>query len=153
MRAFVDRHEVDTQDVELDRVRWEQGPERMSASLAGRKTLYVELVEADLLALGRAIHRSFEKLRKDPEFFEDEMMEDVPRPASERQFVEKPLSIKRYLKPGSFWRSELIRAVMTRMNPWGVGEALFFIEQFKDVRVDPPWTILIFEARARSSND
>ena len=147
MRGFVDRREIDLQDVELDRVRWDQRREVSVATLANKKTLYVELVEKDLREIGAAVFAEFQRCAKDPDFFSDEMMEDVPRPKSADQFVEKPLSLKRYLRPGAFWRDVTIQSIVGRMNPWKMGEPRYWIEELKDVLVEPPYTILVFAAR------
>ena len=142
MRAYLDRKKVPLEEVALDPVRWEDPKAR------GEAILYVELEEGDLRAIGESLYASYRAfLADDPAYFESEMMEDVPRPKNENLFVERPLSLKRYLKHGSFWRNTTIRAIAHRMDPWHEGQRRLLIEEFRDVKLDKGRTILLLEVR------
>jgi len=148
MRVFVGREPISPEEVQLDRVRWEQPREKKAAPLVPPKRLYLELQAADLSALGEKLHRSYRQiLDSEPDFFLGELMEDVPRPGSPRVFLDRPFKLKSYLKPDSWWREETIRILLGMLNPWGTGERRYWIEEFVDVKVDGEFTIVIFEAR------
>lgn len=146
MRAFLDRQEIPLEEVELDKERWAQPRTR------GNKNLYVELAAEDLVAIGGTIFNVFRGLlAEDENYFDDEMLEDVPKPRDARVFADKPMRLKQFLRPGSFWRDATIKAVLTAMNPWNVRIAAprCRIEELTDVKVDAEtgFTILILGVR------
>lgn len=140
MRAYLDRKKVPLEEIALDPVRWED------PKAHGESILYVELDADDLRAIGESLYASYRALlADDPAYFEAEVMEDVPRPKDEDQFVSKPLSLKRYLKQGSFWRNTAVRAIVHRMNPWHEGQPRLRIEEFRDLKLDKGRAILLLE--------
>ena len=140
MRAYLDRKKVPLEEIALDPIRWE------NPRAHGDSLLYLELSEDDLRAVGESLYASYRAfLADDPAYFDSEMMEDVPRPKGENQFVEKPLSLRRYLKEGSFWRNTTIRAVTHRMDPWHEGQRKLLIEDFRDLKLDKGRPILVLE--------
>lgn len=144
MRAFLDRQLVPPEEIELDQDRWDLPRCR------GNKNLYLELVEEDLVAIGRMVfHRYRGFLAEDPDYFKSPEMEDVVRPRDERVFADRPLRVKSFLRKDSFWRAVTIKAVMQHMNPWNarITAPRCRIEELTDVKQDGPHTILILGVR------
>ncbi len=146
MRAFLDRQEIMLESVEFDRERWAQPRTR------GNKNLYVELAEADLVAIGSTIFNVYRgHLAEDEDYFKDEMLAEVPKPRDARVFADKPMRLRQFLRPGSFWRDATIKAVMTCMNPWNVRitAPVCRVEELTDVKVDEEtgFVILILGVR------
>lgn len=150
MRALVEGQEVAAEDIALDLLRWEGEKTRGSDQLGPQRkaALHLTLDAADLRSLGRKLNDAMEDyLREDEDFFTRPHMEDVPRPSSAEIFVREPKLVKKFLAADSFWRRKTGEALVAIANPFRSGQARWFLEGFKGVRVDGPSAVLDLTVR------
>lgn len=150
MRAVVEGKEVPAEDLVLDLLRWEGERSRGSDQLGPQRkaALHLTLDAADLRSIGRKLNDAMEDyLREDEDFFDRPHMEDVPRPSSVELFVKEPLALKRFLSADSFWRRKTGESLVAIANPFRAGTARWFLEGFKDARVEGTSIVLDLTVR------
>lgn len=150
VRALVDGKEIHPEDIALDAIRWEGDKSRGSDQLGPQRkaTLLLVLDGNDVRSFGRKLNDAYEDLlREDEDFFERPHMDDVPRPLSADMFSKEPLSMKRYLAADSFWRRKAGEALVAIANPFRDGQARWFLEGFRGVRVENGALVLELTAR------
>ncbi len=111
MKLHIDQDPVPPGDVGLGIFAWDHG------DTPGDVELVVELDADDLLALGRRLKaHADEWVAEEPDYFEGESMEDVPRPLSDDLFVTAPSLLSDYLRYGSFWHGDAGAALSALMH-------------------------------------
>ena len=130
MHATFNGKKVPLDEITLDDIAWDK------QSTRGSQTLTLHLRESDLVKVGTTLFASAqEALDEDPEYFQDEYMNDVPVPKSEHLLLEKPMLLASYLE-NSFWSRQTVLAILDAMEPPGASrpeKARYWIQDFRHV--------------------
>jgi len=112
MRALLDGQPIEPRTVSIDDIAFDRGGN-------GPRQVALYLDDADLLAVGAALHRYVEDAEAaEPDFFEDELMKDVPVPLSADFLARNPELISIYFDE-PFWTREILLAVLDAAGSQG----------------------------------
>ena len=131
MKAEIDGKHIGLEEIELDDLGWDH------CDVRGNLTLTLELLDDDLLDIGRSIFELAEEFREeDPGYFHDEDMDNVPVPESDQLFLEKPTVLEKYLEYSSFWNRFTILALFDRVDTLRNSKSPnYWIQNFQGLKI------------------